>query len=117
MAQINERLSTLSTSHHETRKAKSKRGRDPTPQSAPAPTISDDWDVSGLTLGDTVLAKGFSPTGQRLWYQATITAFRSRPAWPPIVVKFKATEDGNTQKLLLPQPITAYVHRGDIKLL
>ena len=113
--QINEQLSTLTTSRrNETRK--SKRVREPTPQNTPtAPAVHDDFDVSGLTVGEEVMAKGLSPAGQRLWYQATITGFRPPPAWPPIVVKFSATEDGNTLNLLLPQPNTAYVHRGDVR--
>ena len=113
---INEQLSTLTTSHRETRQ-RAKRGRDAMPQNAPAPQPHDDFDVGGLTVGGRVLAKGLSPAGQRLWYRATVTAFRPPPAWPPIVVKFTATEDGNDMRLLLPQPLTAFVHRGDVKTL
>lgn len=29
--------------------------------------------------------------------------------------QFKATEDGDTLPLLLPRPITAYVHKSDTK--
>ena len=70
-------------------------------------------DVTGFEVGDLVLAKGFSPTGERKWFQAKITKLRS--VYPPIVIKYFATEDGYTQPLLLPTPRIAHVHRGDMQ--
>ena len=74
----------------------------------------DEWSIEELDVGMQVLAEGFAPAGGREWYRATITAFRT--SWPPITVRFTATADGDTQPLLLPQPATAYVHRGQIRL-
>ena len=72
-------------------------------------------DVTGFCVGDLILAKGFSPTGERKWFQAKVTNLRT--VYPPIVIKYIATEEGSTQLLLLPSPRTAYVHRGDTRKL
>jgi len=58
-----------------------------------------------------------APSGERVWFQAWIEAIRPPHRWPPVVVRFTATPEGDTQPLLLPRPITAYVHRADINLL
>ena len=64
-----------------------------------------------------LLAKGFAPSGQKEWFRAEVTALRPPPAFPPIVVKFSATEDGATLPLALPRPVTAYVIKADTKSL
>ena len=74
---------------------------------------ADAFDVTGIAVGDTLLAKGFAPSGSTEWYQAQVTALRPPPAFPPIVVKFVATEDGNKLVLALPRPRTAYVLKAD----
>ena len=71
-------------------------------------------DVAGLVVGDVILAKGLSPTGERAWFQAKILKLRT--VYPPIVIKYIATAEGITQPLLLPTPRTAYVHRGEALL-
>jgi hypothetical protein len=80
-------------------------------------SISNDvaTDTSDVEVGQRVLALGFAPSGERIWFQAGVTALR--PRWPPIVVKFVATQEGDTQPLLLPRPITAYVHRAEVDVL
>ena len=90
----------------------------------PPPTAVEDagidneaaMDVSGLLDGQLVFAKGLAPSGERVWFRAQIV--RLRPGhFPPIVVKYMATEAGDEAALLLPQPRTAYVHRGDTRTL
>ena len=44
-----------------------------------------------------------------------MTKIRPPPAWPPIVVRFTATLDGVTNRLALPDPVTAYVHADDVR--
>lgn len=73
-------------------------------------------DTSGLEEGQCVLARGLAPSGERVWFKAVVTALRPPRRWPPIVVKFTATHpEGDTQSLLLPRPINAYVHRADLQ--
>ena len=71
------------------------------------------FDVSGVEVGMALLAKGFAPSGQKEWFRAEVTALR--PSFPPIVVKFTATEGGATLPLALPRPRTAYVMKVDTK--
>ena len=73
------------------------------------------FDVSGIAVGDTLLAKGLAPSGDKEWFRAQVTALRPPPAFPPITVKFVATEDGNDLALVLPRPRTAYVIKADTK--
>ena len=75
----------------------------------------DAFDVSGIAVGDTLLAKGFAPSGIKEWFQAEVKALRPPPSFPPIVVKFIATEDGSKLVLALPQPRVAYVIKNDTK--
>ena len=91
------------------------------PASRPRPSHDDDHDphsnamvlnVSGLSVGDIILAKGLAPgTGDREWFQARVMRIHTK--YPPIEVKYIATADGCTQALLLPSLRTARVHRGD----
>ena len=81
-------------------------------QSVPSHTLRID-DVSGIAVGDLVLAKGHSPTGERTWFQAEV--LKLRDVHPRIVVKFLATAGGNKLDLLLPKPDVAYVHGDDIQ--
>ena len=70
--------------------------------------------MTGLAVGDLILAKGLSPTGGRAWFQAKVIKLRT--LYPPIVIQYTATAEGVTHPLLLPTPRTAYVHRGDARL-
>ena len=70
-------------------------------------------DVSKIAVGDLVLAKGYSPTGERRWFEAEV--LKLRDVHPRIVVKFLATAGGNKLGLLLPNPDVAYVHGDDIQ--
>ena len=45
------------------------------------------FNTDGITIGQELLALGLSPSGERVWYRATVTALRKPPSWPPIVVK------------------------------
>ena len=58
---------------------------------------------------------GRCPGGAREWFQAKVTKIRPPPAWPPIVVRFTATLHGVTNRLALPDPVTAYVHADDVR--
>ena len=68
-------------------------------------------DVSKIAVGNLVLAKGYSPTGERRWFEAEV--LKLRDVHPRIVVKYLATADGNKLSLLLPNPRIAYVHGDD----
>ena len=57
---------------------------------------------------------GNGPAGPG-WFKAVVTDFRKPPAWPPIVVKFTATLDGNKNRLALPEPVSAYVHADHVR--
>lgn len=76
---------------------------------------ADAFDVSGVAVGDLLMAKGFAPSGQKEWFCAQVTALRAPPSFPPIVVKFIATEDGSEMALALPRPNSAYVIKADTK--
>ena len=58
-------------------------------------------DHADLSAGQTVLAHGASPTGDRKRFQAVVLGFCRDD--PKIHVKFTATAEGNTLDLLLPQ--------------
>ena len=45
------------------------------------------FNTDGISIGQELLALGLSPSGERVWYRATVTALRKPPSWPPIVVK------------------------------
>lgn len=86
---------------------------------APPPPAEIDnaaaFDVSGIEVGMTLLAKGFAPSGQKEWFRAEVTALRPPPSFPPVVVKYIATEHGETISLALPRPRSAYVIKADTK--
>ena len=95
-----------------------RRSAEPEPPPAPVEDAGIDnaaaMDVSGLFDGQLVYAKGLAPSGERVWFRSQIV--RLRPGhFPPIVVKYMATENGNEAALLLPQQRTAYVHRGETR--
>ena len=91
---------------------KSPRGKAP----APAPTpMTNEYSDGGFETGDAVEAMGRGPGGTREWFKATVTKIRAPPAWPPIVVKYTATLEGNKNRLALPEPISAYLHADDVR--
>ena len=73
----------------------------------------DEMDTNGFEIGQEVLARGLAPAGHRDWFRATVTAIRDK--YPPIVVKFHSTVDGNPLGLLLPQPRVSYNTALDVK--
>ena len=91
---------------------KSPRGK--APASAPTP-MTNEWSDGGFEAGDAVEAMGRGPGGTREWFKATVTKIRAPPAWPPIVVKYTATLEGNKNRLALPEPISAYLHADDVR--
>ena len=82
---------------------------------APLPTIVDGVDHSDLTVGQSVIAFGRSPNGEWTRFNAIVQAFRERA--PHVVVKYTSDMAGNTIRIGLPSPITAYLSRSDIDLL
>ena len=64
-------------------------------------------DVTGIQIGSFLLAEGRAPTGERAFFRAVVTALRGK--FPPIVVRFLSTSDGETHPLCLPCPIVSYV--------
>ena len=78
------------------------------------PTIVDGIDHSDLTVGQSVIAFGRSPNGEWTRFNATINAFRERA--PHVVVKYISDLQGNTIRIGLPSPVTAYVSRTDIEV-
>ena len=61
--------------------------------------------------GERVVAMGLRG-GVRLRFRAEVTALRK--AFPRIVVKYIATEEGETHPLALPEMRTAYLMMGDV---
>eukprot|EP00966_Prymnesium_polylepis_P294656 6804334-Prymnesium_polylepis.1 len=82
---------------------------------APLPTIVDDADHSDLSIGQSVIAFGRSPNGEWTKFHAVVKMFRQRA--PHVVVKYTSDMDGNTIRIGLPSPITAYLSRTDIQIL
>jgi hypothetical protein len=93
-----------------------------TPRAAaapPAPTpmtneMSLTLDGQELAVGDEIEALGSAPGGNgRVWFRAKVVALRS--CYPPIHVKFTATLEGVTNRLALPEPVTAYVNADGVR--
>ena len=80
---------------------------------ARTPAGEEELDVGGVSVGDSVLALGLAPSGQREWFRATVKRLRARA--PPISVRYVATESGETGSLLLPQPPTGFVYKAHTK--
>ena len=58
-------------------------------------------------------AKGAPPGGGRCWFRAKVVALRQRS--PPLHVRYTATLEGVTNRLALPEPVTAYLHADDVR--
>ena len=84
-------------------------------QDVPLPTIVDDADHSDLTVGQSVIAYGRSPSGEWTKFNAVVKAFRERA--PHVVVKYTSDLQGNAIRIGLPSPITAYLSRTDIEVM
>ena len=91
---------------------KSPRGKAPASATTP---MTNEWSDGGFEAGDAVEAMGRGPGGTREWFKATVTKIRAPPAWPPIVVKYVSTLEGNKNRLALPEPISAYLHADDVR--
>ena len=67
-----------------------------------------------LVVGDEIEALGAAPGGDgRVWFRAKVVALR--PRYPPLHVKFTATLEGVTNRLALPEPVTAYVNADGVR--
>ena len=62
--------------------------------------------------GEQVWAMGLR-AGVRMRFRAEVTKLRKQ--FPRIVVKYIATEEGQTSRHVLPDLITAYLHMGDVE--
>ena len=62
--------------------------------------------------GEQVWAMGLR-AGVRMRFRAEVTKVRTQ--FPRIVVKYLATEEGQTSRHVLPDLITAYLHMGDVE--
>ena len=83
---------------------------------ATVPThMTDEWSDGGFAVDDLVEAMGRAPAGDRAWFKAVVTKIRTKPAWPPIAVKYTASLTGVTNPLALPEPRTAYLHADDVR--
>ena len=84
---------------------------------APTPMTNEMSTMLGgheLAVGDEIEALGAAPGGDgRVWFRAKVVALRSR--YPPIHVKFTATLEGVTNRLALPEPVTAYVNADGVR--
>ena len=76
--------------------------------------MTNEFSTGGLDKGDAVEAMGRGPGGERAWFKACVIGFRQK-AWPPIVVKYTGTLEGETHPLALPDPVTAYVHLDQVR--
>lgn len=76
---------------------------------------TNEFSTGGFAVHDLVEAMGHGPSGERKWFKAEVIALRLPPAWPPIVVKYTATLDGVTNRLALPEPVTAYLRADHVR--
>lgn len=85
-------------------------------RTVPVPvSMTNEFSTGDFAVHDMVEAMGHGPSGQREWFKAEVIALRPPPAWPPIVVKYTATLDGVTNRLALPEPITAYLRADHVR--
>ena len=71
-------------------------------------------DGQELAVGNEIEALGAAPGGNgRVWFRAKVVALR--PRYPPIHIKFTATLEGVTNRLALPEPVTAYVNADGVR--
>ena len=62
--------------------------------------------------GEQVWAMGLR-AGVRMRFRAEVVKLRNQ--FPRIVVRYTATEDGETSRHVLPDMSTAYLHMGDVE--
>ena len=75
--------------------------------------MSTSVDGRELEVGESVEAKGAAPGGGRSWFRAKVVALRSR--YPPLHVRYTATLESVTNRLALPEPVTAYLNADDVR--
>lgn len=68
---------------------------------------AEEVSTANFKVGHIVFAQTFGPTGEVAFYKAMVIALRER--YPPIEIKYIATLDGNTDSLVLPSPLTAFL--------
>ena len=74
---------------------------------------SVEMDVPAYALpGEQVWAMGLR-AGVRMRFKAEVVKLRNR--FPRIVVRYTATEEGETSRHVLPDVSTAYLHMGDVE--
>ena len=106
--QRNKRSSATEATRHSSREVKRTRRSFP-PQATRAPSArasldnEQALDVTGISVGQQLMALGLAPAGGRVWYRATVIALRER--FPPIVVKVHASK-----KLEPPSPLISRTH-------
>ena len=74
--------------------------------------VVDEMYVGPLRVGDSVRARGVGPSGHKEWFVGTVVEIRR--AWPPLKIKYVATEGGQTNALLLPQPKIAFLWAAEV---
>ena len=77
--------------------------------------IEDEMAIGSYCLGDLVRARGLGPRGDKEWFTARVVGIRS--TWPPLAVKYIANAEGETNPLVLPQPLKAFLWAVDVEAL
>ena len=75
--------------------------------------LPDQMGTHGLAAGQLVRAVGIGPTGSKEWFTATLLRIRTR--FPPLAVEYKSNARGETDQLVLPRPLVAYLWARDVK--
>ena len=75
-----------------------------------------EMDVSHVHVGDYLLVQGLSPDGSSTrWYRGRVLGFSFRCLFPPIHIRYVATEDGRTDAALLPAALEIYCRKRQTK--
>ena len=69
--------------------------------------------VSGITVGDKLLAKGRAPNGETAWFQAEVIGLKQAQSSPSIFIKYTKTIDGCIDQQALPCPQYELVFKVD----
>ena len=77
-----------------------------------APRVNELLVPDFCTVGATVRVD-WSCGGNRQLFSARVEKIRAK--FPRIVVRFIADAEGRTQRIALPEPVTAYVHAGLVR--
>ena len=69
--------------------------------------------VSGINVGDKLLAKGQAPNGETGWFQAEVIGLKQAQSSPSIFIKYTKTIDGCMDQQALPCPQYGVVFKVD----